>query len=60
MRDHGMVDLVVPRGELAGKLASLIGLLMDGGAAKPASRKGKANGAAALLGKKAHQDEAGA
>jgi acetyl-CoA carboxylase carboxyl transferase subunit beta len=60
LRDHGMVDLVVPRGELAGKLASLIGLLMDGSAAKPAARKGKANGSTALLGKTPHEDEAGA
>lgn len=60
LRDHGMVDMVVPRGELAGKLASLIGLLMDGGAAKPATRKVKTNGTSALLGKKAHEDEAGA
>lgn len=54
LRDHGMVDLVVPRGELAEKISSLIGLLMDGGAAKPVSRKAKANG-------RAHsEDEAGA
>lgn len=58
LRDHGMVDLVVPRKELREKLASIIGLLMDGGAAKPASRKVKANGA--LNGKALHDDQAGA
>ncbi|GAJ30245.1 acetyl-CoA carboxylase, carboxyltransferase subunit beta [Acidomonas methanolica] len=35
--DHGMVDRVVPRGELTGELARLIGLLMSGtSAALPA------------------------
>ncbi|HRI77352.1 MAG: acetyl-CoA carboxylase carboxyltransferase subunit beta [Alphaproteobacteria bacterium] len=59
LRDHGMVDLVVPRKEMREKLASIISLLMDGGAAKPASRKAKANGHL-LNGKAARDDEAGA
>lgn len=56
LRDHGMVDLVIPRKELAGELAKLISLLMGGhaAAAKPATRKSKANGKALL------DDEAGA
>ena len=29
LRDHGMVDLVVPRGELRSQLATLINLLMQ-------------------------------
>lgn len=58
LRDHGMVDLVVPRKELREKLASIIGLLMDGAAAKPAARKAKTNGA--LNGKTLHDDQAGA
>ena len=56
LRDHGMVDLVIPRKELAAELSKIIGLLMGGyaAAAKPAGRKSKA-GAKALL-----DDEAGA
>lgn len=58
LRDHGMVDLVVPRHELHQRLGSIIGLLMDGAAAKPsAGRKTKANGSAA---KALRDDEAGA
>jgi acetyl-CoA carboxylase carboxyl transferase subunit beta len=33
--EHGMVDMVVPRGEQRETLARVIGLLMDGGAPKP-------------------------
>ncbi len=56
LRDHGMVDLVIPRKELAAELSKIIGLLMGGhaAAAKPATRKSKANGKALL------DDEAGA
>lgn len=58
LRDHGMVDLVVPRHELHQRLGSIIGLLMDGAAAKPVGgRKTKANGSAA---KALRDDEAGA
>ncbi len=56
LRDHGMVDLVIPRKELAAELSKIISLLMGGhaAAAKPATRKSKANGKALL------DDEAGA
>lgn len=58
LRDHGMVDLVVPRHELHQRLGSIIGLLMDGAAAKPTTgRKTKANGSVA---KALRDDEAGA
>lgn len=56
LRDHGMVDLVVPRKELREKLASVIGILMDGGAARPVRKK--ANGRAAQ-GTGAHDDDTG-
>lgn len=43
LRDHGMVDMVVPRGELAQKISTLIQLLMPSGTVEK-SRRGKANG----------------
>lgn len=60
LRDHGMVDMVVPRQELREKLATIIKLLMKTGhkdAAK--TKRGKMNGAQAIAAKPS-EDEAGA
>ena len=43
LRDHGMVDLVVPRGELRSQLATLINLLMQKKLGKGVNREEEAS-----------------
>jgi acetyl-CoA carboxylase carboxyl transferase subunit beta len=61
LRDHGMVDMVVPRGELREKMATIIRLLMkadEKAAGKTGKgKRAKANGTAAVA---TVEDDAGA
>lgn len=61
LRDHGMVDMVVPRAELREKLGTVIKLLMKTGSKDAATKtkRGKANGTQALAANPS-EDEAGA
>lgn len=61
LRDHGMVDMVVPRAELREKLGTVIKLLMKTGSKDTATKtkRGKANGTQALAANPS-EDEAGA